>query len=117
MSKSDKTFRDLADKWNEKQFNYIDVIVSSGKIRRLFFTRCKELKVDPYRIAIQAGFSINVFKKYYVNTAEPVCTRSFNQEKFLKMIELVGIDIKVLIKMKPFEETYVELKEKGIIKE
>ena len=112
-SKSEKLF----DKWNERNFKYLDVIVSSGEIRKRFFTRCKELQIDPVRLAIEVGMSPSAFKKNYINNHEPVCTRSFDQEKFLKMIELVGIDIKVLVTMKPFSETYVRLKQKGIIKD
>lgn len=75
------------------------------------------MNIDPYRIAMSAGITINSFKKNYVNNPNPICTKSFDQEKFIKMIELVGIDIRILINPKPFHETYVRLIKKGIIKE
>jgi hypothetical protein len=110
-------FRDQVDKWNERHFKYLDIIVSSGEIRKRFFSRCKELQIDPIRVALEVGLSASSFKKNYINSHEPVCTRGFDQEKFLKMVELVGIDIKVLVVPKPFAETYVRLKEKGLIKD
>lgn len=111
---ANKSF-DAYKKFNEAKFKYLDVIVSSGIIRKQFFTRCKDLNIDPYRVAMAAGIKVSTFKRCYVDVAEPQPTRSFDQEKFLKMIELVGIDVKVLIKVKPYSETYVKLKEKGIL--
>ena len=101
----------------ESQFKHLDLIVSSGEIRQRFFQRCKDMKVDPYHVAMAAGISINSFKVNYVKQANPICTKSFDQEKFIKMIGFVGIDIRILVNPKPFNETYVRLKEKGIIKE
>lgn len=101
----------------ETQFKHLDLIVSSGEIRQRFFQRCKDLNIDPYRVAIKAGITITSFKKNYVDNAEPICTKSFDQEKFIKMIKLVGIDIRVFVNVKPFHETYVRLVKEGIIKE
>lgn len=104
-------------KWDETNFKYLDVIVSSGEIRRLFFQRCKYLKLDPYRVAMEAGIAMATFQNFYVLTPTPNCTKGFSQEKFLVLLELVGIDIKVLVKPKPFSEVYVELVKRGLIKE
>lgn len=104
-------------RWDESRYDYIDIVVSSGEIRKLFFQRCKDLKLDPYRVGMAAGIAPRRLKQDYVNTQNPRCSKYFEQDKFLKMIELVGIDIKVLVKVKPFAETYVRLREKGIIKE
>ena len=101
----------------ESQFKHLDLIVSSGEIRQRFFQRCKDMNIDPYRVAMAAGITINSFKINYVNNPNPICTKSFDQEKFIKMIGLVGIDVRILINMKPFGETYVRLTNKGIIKE
>lgn len=103
-------------RWNESRFKYIDVIVSSGEIRQLFFERCKTLKLDPNQVALKAGIPYSTFTKNYIKNPEPVCTREFNQEAVIKMLSFVGIDIKVLIKVKPFSETYVRLIENGLIK-
>jgi hypothetical protein len=101
----------------ESQFKHLDLIVSSGEIRQRFFQRCKDMNLDPYHVAIKAGITINSFKVNYVHNANPICTKSFDQEKFLKMISLVGIDIRILVNVKPFNETYVRLIKEGIIKE
>ena len=109
-------FRDKVKRWNEGRFKYIDVIVSSGEIRKLFFSRCKELNVDPYRVAMKAGIPITTFKDKYVKEPEPSCTNELSQQKFIRALELVGIDIKISVIPKPFSETYVKLIENGIIK-
>ena len=101
----------------ETQFKHLDLLVSSGEIRQRFFKRCKEMNIDPYRVAIKAGITINSFKVNYVNNPDPICTKSFDQEMFVKMIGFVGIDIKILVIPKPFQETYVRLIKEGIIKE
>ncbi len=110
-------YKKMAAASAERHFKYIDIIVSSGEIRRRFFQRCRDLNIDPYRVAMAAGFQPSIFKKFYVNAPEPVCTRSFDQEKFIKMLEFVGIDIKVSIIVKPFSETFVRLRNKGILKD
>lgn len=102
--------------YDERAFSYADVIVSSGEIRRLFFQRCRDLQIDPNTLAIKHGISINSFSVNYVKTEFPQCTRTFDQEKFLKMIESIGINIRVLVAVKPLEEISVQLKEKGFIK-
>jgi len=102
-------------KWNESNFKHIDVIVSSGVIRKEFFTRCKVLKLDHIKVAMKAGISPASFKTNYINEPEPVCTKSFNQMNFIKMIGIVGIEIKVLTILKPFNEVYVNLDQKGLL--
>jgi len=104
-------------KWQDSHYKHIDVIVSSGEIRKLFFQRCKDMNVDPYRVAMAAGIKPSVFKQYYVDNPEPICAKPFNQSSFIKTLEIVGIDIKVLVKTKPFNETYVTLRNKGILKD
>lgn len=116
VSKAD-WFKQRAAKWNETHFNYLDVIVSSGKIKREFFSRCKELNIDPLKLALKVGISKKAFIEQYQRTEEPHCTKSFSQDKFIEMIELVGIDIKILVKLKPLEDCVVELKKQKIIKE
>jgi len=66
---------------------------------------------------MKAGIKPKLFKDNYVNNHEPVCTKSFDQMMFIKMIKIVGIDVRVLVKMKPFAETYVSLVEQGLINE
>lgn len=102
--------------WNEHSYKHIDVIVSSGNIRKMFFQRCKDLKLDPIKVAMKVGIKPTTFNSHYIMKAEPVCTKGLPQDKFIKMLEIVGIDIKVVIKMKPFEEVYVNLIQEGLIK-
>jgi hypothetical protein len=86
------------------RFQYIDIIISSGKIKKLFFERCLELELNPYSVAMTAKISMNAFKKHYVNNPCPSATHTMPQEKFLNMLEMVGIDIRVLIKVQPIEK-------------
>jgi len=102
--------------YDEQKFSYADIVVSSGEIRRLFFQRCRDLGVDPNSLAMRHGISVNAFNTHYVRTSFPQCTRTFDQEKFLKMIESIGINIRVVVALKPLDEVSVELKERGIIK-
>ena len=115
--KGKKAWEEQLKKWGESRFRYLDVIVSSGKIRRLFFSRCKELEIDPYELSIRAGITNGSFKTNYIDNPMPECTKSFDQEKVLKMLELAGIKIKVSVILKPLEEVAVELKKKGVIKD
>lgn len=103
--------------WDESKYDYIDVIVSSGRIRRAFFQRCKDLSIDPMRIALRAGFSASAFKRHYLNCPKPTAKNGFPQEQFIEMLKIVGIEIKVLVKTKPFSETYVELEKHNLIDE
>lgn len=117
MAKTNRTNLENAHFWNETTYKHIDVIVSSGNVRKLFFERCKELKLDPIKVAQKAGIAPSTFNSHYIQKAEPVCTKGLPQDKFIKMLEIVGFDIKVLIKMKPYSEVYVRLVEEGLIKE
>ena len=91
--------------WDEANFNYIDVIISSGEIRKLFFQRCKEIQVDPYRMAMQVGIKSSTFKRAYVDTPTPTATKSFPQKKFIDLLELVGINIRVTVVLDGPEKT------------
>ena len=101
--------------YDEYKFSYADVIVSSGEIKRLFFQRCKDLKIDPNTLAIKHGISVHSFSVNYVKTQYPQCTRTFDQEKFLKMIESIGINVRVVVALKPLEEISVQLKKEGFL--
>ena len=77
MVKKDKRtqFEKNRPQWDESRYDYIDVVVSSGKIRQMFFQRCKDLKLDPYTVAMKVGITFNSFKKNYVKTSKPRCTK------------------------------------------
>lgn len=100
--------------WDEANFNYIDVIISSGEIRRLFFQRCKELQLDVYRMAMEAGINPATFKRAYVDTPTPTATKRFPQKKFLTLLELVGINIRVTVILDTPEIARARLVEKGL---
>lgn len=102
--------------WDESKYDYIDVLVSSGEIRRHFFQRCKDLSLDPVVVALKAGFTASAFKRHYLNCPKPTAKNGFPQDKFIKMLEIVGIEIKILTILKPFHETYVELEKNNLIK-
>ena len=110
-----KAFRDKVAKWNESKFKHIDIIVSSGVIKKEFFARCKVLNLDPMKVAMKAGIKPSTFKTQYINEPEPVCTQSFDQMKFIKMIAIVGVEIKVLTILQPFNEVYVNLEQHGLL--
>lgn len=111
----EEIIRERYAKWNDLKFRYFDIIVSSGVIRREFFRRCKDLNLDPIRLAEKHGIVGSTFEKNYIKNDVPECTRSFSQEHFLKMLESIGIDIKVIVSLKPLEDTYRKLKEDKII--
>jgi aminopeptidase C len=100
--------------WDEANFNYVDVIISSGEIRRLFFQRCKELQVDVYRMAMQVGIQPTTFKRAYVDEPNPTATKRFPQKKFLDLLELVGINIRVTVILDPTEQSREQLVKKGL---
>jgi hypothetical protein len=87
------------------RFQYLDIIISSGIIKRMFFERCQELEINPNSVAFSVGVSIHAFRTHYVNNPCPSATNTFPQEKFIKMLERVGIDIKVVVSQLSIEET------------
>lgn len=95
------------------RFQYLDIIISSGIIKRTFFERCQELNLDPYSVAISAGISLNAFKEHYVKNPIPSATHTLPQEKFIKMLEIVGIDIKVSVIKHSVEDTIKRQKERN----
>ena len=103
--------------WDESKYDYIDVIVSSGRIRRTFFQRCRDLGLDPVVVALKAGITASSFKRHYLNCPKPTVKNNFPQDKFLIMLEIVGIKIKVAVISKPFSQTYVNLSKHGFIDE
>lgn len=105
------------ESWDESRYDYVDVIVSSGRIRRTFFQRCKDLELDPVVVALKAGFTASAFKRHYLNCPKPTAKNNFPQDKFLTMLVIVGIKIKVAVISKPFSETYVDLAKHGFIDE
>jgi aminopeptidase C len=111
-----KKINGLLQKWDEANFNYIDVIISSGEIRRLFFQRCKELQVDVYRMAMQVGINPTTFKRAYVDVPNPTATKRFPQKKFLDLLEIVGINIRVTVIVDPVELIHKKLVDKKIYK-
>ena len=100
--------RKFVRKWGETKYKYIDVIVSSGLIKQEFLKRCNELSIDPYAVGLKASISTNILRDHYINDAFPKCSSSFPQKKFLKMIELVGIDVRVTVILKPLDKLSVE---------
>lgn len=102
--------------WNQNRFKYIDIILSSGEIKKIFFKRCLQLGMDPMILCNRVGIPYTTFKHRYIFSDDPMCSADFDQERFIKMLEFVGIDIKILAKVKPLEETYVKLKELGLLR-
>lgn len=112
-----KRLQEKAKKWEEEsRFFYLDVIISSGEIRKLFFQRCKELDINPYSLAMSAGLSVKSFRDNYVMTEIPHCSKTFPQEKFIKMLEMIGINVKVTISVLPAEKAKENIKDHKIYK-
>lgn len=98
------------------RFQYIDIIISSGKIKKLFFERCLELELNPYSVAMTAKISMSAFKTHYVNNPCPSATQTLPQEKVINMLEMVGIDVRVLIKVHPIDKAKEIAKNNNIYK-
>lgn len=106
-----------AKRWEEEsKFFYLDVIISSGEIRKLFFQRCKELDIDPYSLAMSANISVKSFRDNYVMTEVPHCSKTFPQEKFIKMLEMIGINVRVTISILSAEKAKENIKDHKIYK-
>ena len=95
-------------KFGQDRYKHIDIIVSSGRIRREFFSRCKLMELNSVTVAMKAGLSIRAFNEEYLNNTEPVACSKLPQDKFIKMLELVGIEIKVQVILKPLDKNIVE---------
>lgn len=98
-----KRFDKIRRGWDESNYKYIDVIISSGEIKKLFFRRCQELKLQPKAVAMEAGIRPGTFDSAYLKEVLPVATKRFNQQSFIKMLELVGINIKVIVSVDDLE--------------
>lgn len=86
------------------RFQYLDIIISSGAIKKQFIERCQELKVSPYTVALATGVSYHAMKHHYINNPCPSASHNLSQEKFLNMLEAVGIDIRVIVKVSSVDE-------------
>jgi hypothetical protein len=93
----------------------VDIIVSSGRIRNLFLERCDELKTSPYTIAKMAGVNELHFSEYYINKENPKETMMLTQNRLIKMLKIVGIDVRVVLAVSPIEKHREWLKLKGIV--
>ena len=98
-----RRFEKIRRGWDESNYRYIDVIISSGEIKKLFFRRCQELKLQPKSVAMEAGIRPGTFDSAYLKEVLPVATKRFNQQAFIKMLELVGINIKVIVSVDDVE--------------
>jgi hypothetical protein len=98
-----RRFEKIRRGWDESNYKYIDVIISSGEIKKLFFRRCQELKLQPKSVAMEAGIRPGTFDSAYLKEVLPVATKRFNQQSFIKMLELVGINIKVIVSVDDLE--------------
>lgn len=105
-----KRFEKLRQGWDEANYSYIDVIISSGEIRKLFYDRCRQLEVKPLNVAMEAGIRPGTFKTQYIEKILPVATKRLNQQAFLKALEMVGIHIKVIVSTEDIELTEVKRK-------
>ena len=92
----------------------VDIIVSSGIIRNLFLERCQELKVSPYTIGKLVGISPEYLKREYIKNTKPKATYKISQGRLLKMLKIVGVDVRVLLSVVPIDKHKEWLKLKGI---
>lgn len=72
-------------------------IVSSAVIRKEFITRCNDLGVSVFEVAIRADVSYNSVKKFWLKLDEPKSRPSLRAEDIIKMGELVGIKIRTSV--------------------
>jgi len=87
------------------KFGSPDIIVGSGRIKKAFINRCRELEVDPIRLAYRFGISIPDFTTNYIKTHEPKTTANFRQIDFVTMLEYIGLGVRVVLIEKNLEET------------
>lgn len=88
--------------------NYLDLIVSSGEIKKLIKRRAEELNVSLYNVAQEADISWDTFKKNYLQADEPYCSPSLRQEHIIKVLEILGVQIRVQLIEEPLENVDVK---------
>ncbi|MFN5417675.1 MAG: hypothetical protein ACK5B9_11510 [Flavobacteriia bacterium] len=63
-------------------------------------------------MAMLVNIRPSIFKANYVDKPNPTAMRNFPQKKFLDLLELVGINIRVTVVQENIEVTSKRLKEK-----
>lgn len=109
---------------NKYGIRYIDILISSGNLKDEFLKRCSDLDVEPERVAIEAGITAHAFNKEWLKSTAPKCSQVFDQERFIKMFQLVGINLRVTmyktevreedlewIKYKPKDEQKIRIRQ------
>jgi len=89
-----------------KSYRYVDVIISSGQIKKLLFERCKQLQINIYSLCFKVGINPTAFRENYVKNQYPSALSSIPQDKFLNMLEIVGINVRVLVSIEDFEQVH-----------
>jgi hypothetical protein len=105
MAKKEKSFITNKIYGERTKYQYLDIIISSGIIKREFFERCLDMQVDPVSVAMSVGIAQSSFYEHYVKNPCPSASQTLPQEKFINMLELVGIDVKVVISKLSVEDT------------
>lgn len=75
-----------------------DKLFASKELKKLIVQRLQENNISPYLLSQEAEINWKEFKSYYLNVTDPRdAHRKFNQEKLLKVCELLGIKVKLLL--------------------
>ena len=88
--------------------SYLDIIVSSGELKKVIKQRAEELDINFWRICKELGISYTTFKNKYLQSNESFCSPALRQEHILAICKLLSIDVKVMIVTKPANKKDVE---------
>lgn len=80
---------------------YYDIIVSSVEIKKLILHRIEELEVDLDLVLREAGITGHAFKTKYLLQKDPVSTPKLRQSHIESLLNVLGIELKVLCVVEP----------------
>jgi hypothetical protein len=96
-------------------YKSIDVVVSSGVLRKKFIERCRELDIKPTTVGELAGIPANILKTFYLEHKFPRTTKFVTQRKVMRMFELVGMKIRVLCSIQDIDEVREEMTKRKLV--
>jgi len=103
LSENNKITKGLRGSWGYNK-KYLDIIVSSGEIKKLILDRAEILGLSIYQVCEEAGMNYDYFKKFYLQKQEPQCSFKLRQLDIIRMAKVVGVEIRLTVLTTPIDQ-------------
>ena len=99
--------KNLQEAWGFNR-RYLDIIVSSGELKKLILDRTEELGLSHWQVCQAAGLSYKYYKEFYLEQAEPLCSNKLRQMDMIRIANILGLEFKFIIVKTPIEKVDVQ---------